>query len=118
MKLRVFYAHCLAIYNTPQEARDVKTLERLGFEVFNPNTFEYQLEYEKNGLDASIGFIDQCDALAFRGIAGGPLPSGVYKEIELAMERNMPIFELPTFSCRTILDLEATRLFLKEIGQR
>jgi hypothetical protein len=37
MKAKVYYAHCMAIYGTPQEDRDIETLEDLGFEVVNPN---------------------------------------------------------------------------------
>jgi hypothetical protein len=33
----VYYAHCLHLYGTPQERRDVLTLEALGFKVVNPN---------------------------------------------------------------------------------
>jgi hypothetical protein len=35
--LRAYYAHCMAIYNTVQEDRDVSLLTKLGFEVVNPN---------------------------------------------------------------------------------
>lgn len=38
--MRVYYAHCIAIYSTPQEDRDVFTLESMGFEVTNPNSPE------------------------------------------------------------------------------
>ena len=33
---KAYYAHCLSIFNTPQERRDVAVLETLGFEVYNP----------------------------------------------------------------------------------
>lgn len=36
--LTVYYAHCVAIYSTPQEDRDVALLEDLGFSVINPNS--------------------------------------------------------------------------------
>ena len=36
-QMRVYYAHCIAIYNTPQEQRDIEALENLGFDVVNPN---------------------------------------------------------------------------------
>lgn len=38
--LTVYYAHCIAIYSTPQENRDIETLESLGFKVVNPNSPE------------------------------------------------------------------------------
>jgi hypothetical protein len=36
----IYYAHCLAIYGTRQETRDVNFLESLGYRVVNPNTRE------------------------------------------------------------------------------
>lgn len=36
--MRVYYAHCIAIYNTLQENRDVELLEGLGHNVVNPNS--------------------------------------------------------------------------------
>ena len=38
--MTVYYAHPMAIYGTPQEDRDIETLENLGFTVVNPNTFD------------------------------------------------------------------------------
>lgn len=39
---KVYYAHSLHLYNTPQEKRDIELLEKLGFEVLNPNQPEIQ----------------------------------------------------------------------------
>lgn len=36
--MMIYYAHCQAIYNTPQEQRDLALLKSLGFTVINPNT--------------------------------------------------------------------------------
>lgn len=38
--MRIYYAHCMAIYGTPQEDRDMALLERIfpGEAVINPNT--------------------------------------------------------------------------------
>lgn len=35
--MKIYYAHCMLIYNTPQELRDIEFLAKAGFEVFNPN---------------------------------------------------------------------------------
>jgi hypothetical protein len=42
MSRRIYYAHCIAIYSTPQEDRDVAMLEEMGFEVINPNNPQMQ----------------------------------------------------------------------------
>lgn len=40
--MNVYYAHCIAIYNTLQESRDVSLLEDVGFTVINPNNPQVQ----------------------------------------------------------------------------
>lgn len=35
--MKIYYAHCQAIYGTVQEKRDIELLQRLGFEVVNPS---------------------------------------------------------------------------------
>ena len=35
--MKVYYAHPINYYNTAVEKKDIETLEKLGFEVFNPN---------------------------------------------------------------------------------
>lgn len=46
MRRRVYYAHCVALYGTPQENRDLNTLTALGFEVVNPNSLEIKAQVE------------------------------------------------------------------------
>ena len=93
----VYYAHCQAIYGTPQEDRDIALLEKLGFEVVNPAKFD-------------------SDDMEFYCNLGIPL--GVAKELFVADEENLPIIELPNFSGKKVLDLASTRKYLQEIGQR
>jgi hypothetical protein len=40
--MKVYYAHCISLYDTPQEARDLLHLEMLGFDVINPNSQEVE----------------------------------------------------------------------------
>jgi len=30
LKKKVYYSHCMAIYNTPQEKADIKLLQKMG----------------------------------------------------------------------------------------
>ena len=62
MSRRVYYAHCIAIYSTPQEDRDVAMLEEMGFEVINPNNpqmaercNEIKQRFKDGHLDAARG---------------------------------------------------------------
>lgn len=135
--MKVYYAHCLAIYNTPQEARDIALLERLGFEVYNPNNPEVAdamkrlktkpaREWKWGTVDVMDYFrplVARCDALAFRALPDGSIPSGVAKEIGFARDTlvggtGLPVFELPAAVTRRALSVEATREYLAEIGQR
>lgn len=147
--MRIYYAHCMAIYNTPQETRDVDLLESL-FEfgvVINPNTPEIkaecnQIRVDYNYLDirsvdvpgcpggcyatASDAvmyrifkpLVQDCNLLAFRGLPDGTIPSGVAQEIAWARQELIPVIELPSAITRRTLTLDATREYLKEIGQR
>jgi hypothetical protein len=64
--MRIYYAHCIAIYDTPQEQRDIETLQQLGFEVVNPNCPESANGYKVLGMEYFRQFADTCDAIAFR----------------------------------------------------
>lgn len=123
---KIYYAHSMHLYNTNQEKRDVATLEKLGFEVLNPNQEEYQkgyLEYrDKHGGENAMDYfgllIDKCEALAFRAHVDGKIPSGVGFEVNYAVETFVPVFELPTLIKSRNLDVEDTRLYLQLNGQR
>lgn len=136
--MKIYYAHCLNIYHSEQEKRDIKSLESLGFEVINP---------ADNKIDKSTGkctndkikfikineliicnycdimsfcllLVRNCEALAFRSLPDGSITSGVYREIEEAIKYNKTVIELPSFALRKILSIEETVGYLKEIGQR
>jgi hypothetical protein len=125
--MRCYYAHCQAIYNTPQERRDVEFLQTLGFEVVNPNTDEHQIaviRIRKDCLfpaDASkvvMGYFERlvktCGVVAFRALPDGRIPAGIVTEIGCGV----PCFELPSGIVRRSIGVEETREFLAEIGQR
>lgn len=151
--MRVYYAHCIALYGTPQEARDLLLLEMLGFEVVNPNdpdidaqcarvraewpnriayTTDERLSDFRSSMteyrDASAAVMNlvfkplvspqHVEAVAFRALPDGRIPSGVALEIEWAKQRGLPIFELPTFAYDRVMSVDTTRTYLREIGQR
>ena len=153
--MRIYYAHCMAIYNTPQENRDVAMLEDLfrtdvsgGWmgDVVNPNTpevneacRELRAAWNENRLEvdvpgypggtydsASAAVMDRifkplvlsCEALAFRALPDGSIPSGVAQEIQWAVQAGLPVIELPSAVNRRTLTIEQTREYLSEIGQR
>jgi hypothetical protein len=126
--MKVYYAHCKAIYGTPQEARDIETLKALGFEVSNPSDPSVDEELNRLGLmGEAVGeqrmawfekFADECDFIAFRALPDRSVPAGVAKEIVFFEKRNKPVLELPGFVGRLSLTHLETKRYLKECGAR
>jgi hypothetical protein len=121
--MTVYYAHSIALYGTPQEARDIEVLRSLGFKVINPGDPEIcEVVAPLTNHDARMAFFEQyadsCDAIVFRALPGGAIPSGVMKEIEWFNERGKPVLELPGFAIRPVLSYEQTKAYLHEVGQR
>lgn len=122
---RVYYAHCIAIYDTPQEDRDLETLGRLGFEVYNPNSEAVDLAVVErkaadpdNYMEMFRELVVANDALAFRALPDGRIPAGVAKEIVYAREAGLPVFELPSNMVGRTVSVEETRQYLTEVGYR
>lgn len=117
----VYYAHSLHIYNTPQEQRDVKALESMGFEVLNPNQEIHQRKYQASGYDFKY-FLDlvryKCDGVAFRAYMDGSIPAGVASEVKHGQGHGKFILELPRLLEERSLSIDATRQRLREEGQR
>ena len=112
----VYYAHCLAIYNTPQETRDLKTIADLGFYVSNPNSRECDEGYKREGMDFFKRFAGECGAVVFRALPDGTIPAGIAKELQFFKEAGKPMFELPSCVERRVLTVAATREYLSETG--
>lgn len=117
-KPRVYYAHSVGLYGSPQEARDMATLACLGFEVSNPNHPHLDAAYKAFGMDAFKAEIEHCGALAFRANADGSINAGVAFEIAHANAVGIPVFELPCAVARRTLTVEQTRSFLNDSGAR
>lgn len=117
--MKIYYAHFMGIYNTPQEARDVETIQKLfpQAEVFNPNCEASEDGYKISGMKYFEDIVKNCDILAFRGLPMGKIPAGVFKEIECAISNGIPVVELPCFTDRK-MQIDDTRSYLKEIGFR
>jgi hypothetical protein len=136
MKMKIYYAHSMSLYDTPQEKRDVELLETLGFNVINPNSKEIQDQVDsikgwcaeagktRDETSSEImlmffqGVIPFCDALAFRSFHDGKIGAGVWSEIVCAQNRFIPIIELPNIISYRKMDIEETREILKLIGYR
>lgn len=116
--LKAYYAHCVALYNTPCEARDIKLLKDLGFEVINPNNPECTKGYKKHGMGYFRRFAKECDLIAFRALADGSIPAGVAEEIFMFRCEGKPVIEIPTGIVRRSRTVEQTREYLCEVSVR
>ena len=119
-RIPIYYAHCKAIYGTPQEKRDVELLEKLGFEVVNPSEeiHEKLCREREDKMSYFVELVKDCGVLAFRSLPNGDIPVGVAKEIDVALEHNIPVIELPSLSLRRRLTISETKTYLCEIGER
>ncbi len=59
-----------------------------------------------------------CEALAFRALPDGTITAGVGQEIEWARGACVPVIELLGFALRKVLDVNQTKEYLAEAGQR
>lgn len=127
--MKVYYAHFMGIYNTPQEERDIKTLEALNLEVFNPNTPAIQDEVDDCLDTRKIDYMDmfeevffkrvrECEVFAFRAVPDGRIPGGVAMELKVAQEEGKIIIELPCGTHSRCMGRDDTREYLRDIGQR
>lgn len=91
--MKVYYAHSMGLYNTSQEARDVKTLEDLGLEVLNPNSEEISNNFKNACKTMSYmaafnkifgDLVKSCEVFAFKALPDGKIPSGIAAELEIA----------------------------------
>lgn len=118
MSKKAYYAHCKAIYGKPQEKRDITLLESLGFEVVNPSDIKWDDRWKEHDMAAKDMFAAECDVIVFRGLPGGKIPQGVFKEIAAFQRINKPVLELPSSLLEREQTLEQTRAYLFEVGQR
>lgn len=119
--MKCYYAHCKAIYGTPQEERDIELLESLGFEVVNPNDPIHQERCRNCPGGEMQYFVDLaagCAVMAFRALPTMEIPAGVFKEVMSCIGHNGPVIELPTRPMSRGIDVELTREYLRDCGQR
>jgi hypothetical protein len=124
-KLRCYYAHTMTSYNSTIEKQDIELLERLEFEVINPNQSKYQegckAYTDKHGWQNVMKYfeniiITECDMVAFRSLPNGKILSGVAAEVACAKLNNYPVIELPCSLNNRYMDYPETKQYLIELG--
>jgi adenylate cyclase class IV len=116
--MKIYYARPINLYNSAQDQRDIELMQRLGFEVLNPNKEKLQERYKTEGMDVFLQAVTDCDALAFRSFPDLSISAGVKKEIDKVIELNKPVIELPIITSNRVLSVEDTREYLRCIGAR
>ena len=117
-KDKCYYAHPLSLYDTCQETRDVKLLEKLGYKVVNPNNSIIEYAYKEKGFEVFLEEVKQCHVLAFRSFPDGSIGAGVGSEIACAIKYNIPVIELPNRVVFRTLTKDETKEYLRDVGQR
>ena len=119
--MKIYYAHPMSLYGTPQEQRDLELLSTLGTPINPSDTVHAQRVWElvhNERMDYFLKLVDQCDMVAFRAFPDGSIPSGVAAEITQARMWGKPVIELPCGMERRTLTLSQTLEHLHQIGQR
>jgi hypothetical protein len=135
--MRIYYAHCIALYGTPQEVRDLELLGRIftamdrPFEIVNPNSFNIERlckDIKNKSPEKDVGqeimdyvfrpLVKSCHVTAFRALPDGRIPAGVLQEVEWAREVGQPVIELPSGISSRAMTVQETREYLREVGNR
>ena len=134
--MNIYYAHCMALYGTPQEKRDIKLIsslfkETLEWWLINPSDEKYVKEYDAwkkemapdgNWIVSPMAYweelVKSCDIMFFRALPDGRIPSGVAAEIKTMQDADKPVIELPSSIKKRSIDVRETAEYLREVGQR
>lgn len=116
----VYYAHSISEYNTIEEALAIDTLQRMFDIVINPNNPDTEKKYIDSGRDWKVfdELVVNSNVVAFHALPNGRITSGVWKEIQKAIEHNIPVIELPTLTPNRVMTKDETLQHLKEMGLR
>ncbi|RLD67280.1 MAG: hypothetical protein DRI84_02900 [Bacteroidetes bacterium] len=119
--LKVYYAHPISLYGTPQEERDLKLLEYLHPKaiIYNPATDKGVEEgYKEKGMRYFYEIINHCDFLYFRAFPDLKIGAGVWGEIQHGVKESCIVLELPILLESRMLSINDTREYLKQCGNR
>lgn len=87
--MKVYYAHSKKIYDTEIEEKEYNFLREKYEIVYNPNT---EIEYEREeGMKPYLDAVKTSDLVIcseFEGYIG----KGVFREVELALRNNIPVY--------------------------
>jgi hypothetical protein len=85
--LKIYYARPMSYYDTQFDNDTIKMLQKLGFEVVNPNNPWLSANAKVSGMTEFIKLVKTCDALAFYSFPDHKIGAGVANE-DLYLEFN------------------------------
>ncbi len=116
--MKAFYSRPISLFGSKQEQRDIELIEKLGYSVIDYKTEEIQNDYKQRGMIVFEEIVKESDILFFRSFVDLKIGSGVLKEIQMAINSDIPVFELPTLIKSRHLDVDQTREYLTYLGYR
>jgi hypothetical protein len=111
----IYYAHSQTTYHTDQEREDILALERLGFEVYNPNNVADEHQFRREGMAHFDALLDEYNfaAIFYRTYRDGVTSYGTGYEVALAQNYGIPTFEI-TETVRAYSSSETRAIYTTE----
>lgn len=107
--MRIYYAHAKPTYGTPAEYAEKRRIKArfTEYEIVDPGKHEGNIEKQRKGMKYCLRLIDSCDALIFsrwknNKTRSNSITAGVGKEINYALSKRMPVYELRDGHVRSI----------------
>lgn len=93
--LKIYYAHAKCIYGTKHEEKERNKINKmfLSAKIIDPSSYENIDEKRERGMDFCLELVEKSDLLIFTRLLG-KITSGVGKEINHALSKRIPVFEL------------------------
>jgi len=92
--MRVYLAHPVTDYGSARQAQAIDLLRANGWKVENPDQPHHASAYLMYGMGHFKGVVNDCDGLAFLRFPDGSIGSGVATEIETALRRGLPVWDI------------------------
>lgn len=118
---KIYYAHPISIYDSPQEEKDLAFLKLLwpDAEIYNPNSKLDSEKYKDYGMQWFLDRVADCNLVVFRSFPDGKIGAGVWEEIMFAkINCSIPTLEIPILLESRRLTIDDTREYLKHARKR
>lgn len=113
--MRCYLAHPVTDYGgSDRQRKAVAAIESRGWTVENPDKPWHQDGYKRAGMEYFTDLVGDCDALAFLRFPNGRIGAGVAKEIEAALRKGVPTYDLSTLKFQPITGMPMELMSVEE----